>query len=192
MTSGICHGAETSESIVNAMLSRLGRGNAVEDKFASDRPLTRTRVPLPKIKKKFTQRDRDLFLRNSFTVIKQFFGSGLEELKDRDPEVDIDLAEVTKFKFNSTIYLKGEVAARCKIWIGGMSASDSIAYLEGQSRMDSDNSFNDMLSVADDEQALGLKPSGMWFEATKYTRDELLTAEEAAEYLWLRFTKAME
>jgi hypothetical protein len=98
---------------------------------------------------------------------------------------------VTQFKFLSTIYVNGEVATRCKIWIGGLSASDSIAYLEGRSHIDSDNSFNDILSVADDEQALGFKPSGMWFEDTQYTRDQLLTAEQAAEYLWRRFTKAL-
>jgi hypothetical protein len=180
-------------AIVNAMLSRLGsREKSAAGKSGSNRTATDIRFPLPKIKKKFTQRDRDLFLRNSFTVIKQFFESGLEELKKRNPEVDIDLAEVTKFKFISTIYVNGEIAARCKIWIGGMSASDSITYLEGQSHIDSDNSFNDMLSVADDEQALGFKPSGMWFGATQYTRDQLLTAEQAAEYLWRRFTKALE
>src|SRR6266542_4013361 len=177
------------KAVVNAMLSRLGRGKPAGDKPVSSPTATGIRIPVPKIKKKFTQRDRDLFLRNSFTVIKQFFDSGLEELKKRHPEVDIDLAEVTKFKFVSTIYVNGEVATRCKIWIGGLSASNSIAYLEGQSHIDSDNSFNDILSVADDERALGFNPSGMWFEDTQYTRDQLLTAEQAAEYLWRRFTK---
>jgi hypothetical protein len=181
------------KAIVNAMLSRLGdRGKSAGDKPESNPTATGIRIPLPNIKKKFTQRDRDLFLRNSFTVVKQFFDSGLEELKKRNSEVDIDLAEVTKFKFVSTIYVNGEVATRCKIWIGGLSASDSIAYLEGRSQIDSDNSFNDMLSVAADEQALGFKPSGMWFGAIQYTRDQLLTAEQAAEYLWRRFTKALE
>ncbi len=180
------------KAIVSAMISRLGdRGKSAGDKPESNPTATGIRVPLPKIKKKFTQRDRDLFLRNSFTVVKQFFDSGLEELKKRNSEVDIDLAEVTKFKFVSTIYVNGEVATGCKIWIGGLSASDSIAYLEGRSQIDSDNSFNDMLSVAADEQALGFKPSGMWFGATQYTRDQLLTAEHAAEYLWRRFTKAL-
>jgi hypothetical protein len=49
-----------------------------------------------------------------------------------------------------------------------------------------------MLSVADDEQALGLKPSGMWIRSTQYTQDQLLTAEQAAEYLWLRFTERLK
>ena len=157
-------------AILNAMLSRLGdRGKSAGSESGSSPTATDIRIPLPKIKKKFTQRDRDLFLRNSFTVVKQFFERGLEALKKHNPEVDIDLAEVTQFKFLSTIYVNGEVATRCKIWIGGLSASNSIAYLEGQSHIDSDNSFNDMLSVANDEQALGFKPSGTWSGASQYT-----------------------
>lgn len=180
-------------AIVDAMLSRFGpRRKTAGGKRASSQTGTGIRIPLPKIKKKFSQRDRDLFLRNAFTVIKQFFKSGLDELERQNAEVDTDLAEVTNFKFLSTIYVNGEVSARCKIWIGGMSSSDSIAYHEGESPIDSDNSFHDMLSVADDEQALGFKPSGMSFRAAQYTQDQLLTAEQAAEYLWRRFTEALE
>jgi hypothetical protein len=66
------------KAIVNAMLSRLGdRGKSAGGKSASSATATRIHIPLPKIKKKFTQRDRDLFLRNSFTVVKQFFERGL-------------------------------------------------------------------------------------------------------------------
>jgi TIR domain len=180
-------------AIVDAILSRLGRGGtSAKNKRASSQDGIGVRIPLPKLKKKFTQRDRDLFLRNAFTVVKQFFKEGLEELERQNEELDTDLAEVTNFKFLSTIYLKGEVAARCKIWVGGPSSSDAIAYYEGRSYTDSDSSYHDMLSVADDEQALGFKPSGMWFRAPEYQRDQLLTAEQAAEYLWQRFTERLE
>ena len=47
-------------------------------------------------------------------------------------EVETDFAEVHNFKFISTIYLNGEVSNKCKIWIGGLSSSDSIAYQAGQ------------------------------------------------------------
>jgi hypothetical protein len=49
-----------------------------------------------------------------------------------------------------------------------------------------------MLSISDDKQALGFKPSGMWFRGVEYTKDQLLTAEQAAEYLWRRFTERLE
>jgi hypothetical protein len=182
-----------AHAIVDAILSRLGRGGtSAKNKPASSQGGPSVRIPLPKIRKKFTQRDRDLFLRNAFTVVKQFFKEGLEQLERQNEELDTDLAEVTNFKFLSTIYLNGEVAACCKIWLGSPSSSAAIAYYEDKSYTDSDSSYHDMLYVADDEHALGFKPSGMWFRAPEYQRDELLTAEQAAEYLWRRFTERLE
>lgn len=176
-------------SIVNALLSRL----RPEDISASGQPKAAAptlglRVPLPKIKKQFSQRDKDLFLRNSFVVVKTYFQNALQELSHQYQEVETDFAEVHNFKFLSTIYVRGEVANKCKIWIGGLSSSDSIAYQAGQFAIESENSFNDMLSVADDKQSLGFRPSGIWFGSQQNDREQLLTAESVAEYLWRRFT----
>lgn len=149
------------------------------------------RIPIPKIAKKFTQRDKDLFLRNAFTVVKGYFQNALQELGRHYQEVETDFAEVHNFKFISTIYLNGEVSNKCKIWIGGLSSSDSIAYQAGQFNIESDNSFNDMLSVSNNEQSLGFKPSGMWFGHQQNRDNKLLTEEQAAEYLWQRFTDSL-
>ena len=181
------------KAIVSAMLSRLGdRGKSAGGKPVSSGTGSGGHIPLPKIKKKFTQRDRDLFLRNAFTVVKQYFGDALSKLERANDQVETDFSEVTNFKFVSTIYVDGDVAARCKIWLGGPSSSDAIAYYEGESYNDNDSSFHDMLSVADDEQALGFKPSGMWLRGAEYTKDQLLTAEQVAEYLWRRFTERLK
>ena len=181
------------KAIVNAVLSRLGdRGKSAGSNPASSKTGTSVRVPLPKIRKKFTQRDRDLFLRNAFTVVKQYFAKALSELERANDQVETDFSEVTNFKFISTIYVDGDVAARWKIWLGGPSSSDAIAYYEGESHNDTDSSFHDILSVGDDEQALGFKPSGMWFRGADYTKDQLLTAEQAAEYLWWRFSERLK
>jgi len=48
-----------------------------------------------------------------------------------------------------------------------------------------------MLSVDDDKESLGFRPSGMWFGSQQYDHDKLLSAEHAAEYLWLRFTDSL-
>ena len=182
-----------TRAIVNAMLARLGdRGKSAGSNAASGGTGTGVRIPLPKIRKKVTQRDRDLFLRNAFTVVKQYFAKALSELERANNQVETDFSEVTNFKFVSTIYVDGEVAARCKIWLGGPSSSDAIAYYEGESHNDTDSSFHDMISVADDEQALSFKPSGMWLRGADYTKEQLLTAEQVAEYLWQRFTERLK
>lgn len=176
--------------IVKAMLSRIGNQHGQH----GTTPVFDTvgtidlKIPLPNIKKKFSQRDRDLFLRNAFTVIKQYFRNALAELDRQYQEVENDFTEVHNFKFLCTIYVRGEVANRCKIWIGGLSSSDSIAYYEGQVSIDSDNSINDMLSVGDNEQVVGFKPSSFGFGRQEYSGKDILTAEQAAEYFWRRLT----
>lgn len=176
-------------NIVNALLSRLRpEGISVSGQPKAASPALGLRVPLPKIKKQFSQRDKDLFLRNSFAVVKGYFQNALQELSRQYQEVETDFAEVHNLKFLATIYVRGEVANKCKIWIGGLSSSDSITYQAGQFAIEGDNSFNDMLSVADDKQSLGFRPSGMWYGSQQNDREQLLTAERAAEYLWRRFT----
>jgi len=177
-------------NIVNALRARLRpEGNSVLGQHrAKEAPTLGLRVPLPKIKKQFSQRDKDLFLRNSFVVVRDYFQSALQELNRQYQEVETDFAEIHNFKFVATIYVRGEVANKCKIWLGGLSSSDSIAYYAGQFAIEGDNSFNDMLSVADDKQSLGFRPSGMWYGSQQNNSEQLLTAEGSAEYLWRRFT----
>lgn len=174
-------------SIVKALQSRL---RPEDDSTAgkTKAPMLGLRVPLPKIKKQFSQRDKDLFLQNAFIIVKHYFQNALEELKRQYQEVETDVTEIHNLKFIATIYLRGEIANKCKIWIGGYSSLDSIAYHSGQFAIEGDNSFNDMLTVADDRQALGFKPSGMRLSGNQNDRERLLTAEGAAEYLWRRFT----
>ena len=180
-------------SIVDSMLSRLGRDRAAgsHSSAPSIRPESDPRIPLPQINRRFAQRDKDLFLRTAFGAVKQYFRDALTALDRREPDVDTDFVEVHAFKFGSTIYVHGEVASRCKIWLGGLTTSDAIAYHAGQFDIDSDNSFNDLLSVSDNGQRLGFGPSGMWFGGPKYSRDELLSADQVAEYLWTRFTERL-
>jgi hypothetical protein len=176
-------------NIVNAMLSRLRPEETSSSSQAKPATTLGLRVPLPKIKKQFSQRDKDLFLRNSFVVVKDYFQRALQELTRQYQEVETDFMEVHNLKFVATIYVRGEVANKCKIWIGGLSSSDSIAYHAGQFAIEGDNSFSDMLSVADDRQSLGFKPSGRWLRGGQDERGQLLTAEGAGEYLWRRFTE---
>jgi hypothetical protein len=180
-------------NIVDAMLVRLGRKTEY-DESGRDRinPPVGIRIPLPKIRKQFTQRDKDIFLKDAFIEIKQYFRRALLELEKNYHEVDTDFSEVHNFKFVSTIYIKGEAANRCKIWLGGgMTSSDSIAYQSGQFSIESDNSYNDILSVEDDEKSLGLRPMMSAFHSQRYPEKSLLNIQEAAEYLWRGFTDTL-
>lgn len=177
------------QGIVDAMLARLGReANAISDNEQS----LGFRIPLPKITKQVTQRDKDIFLRNSFRTIKNYFEEGLKELNTQYEEIETDFLEIHNFKFIATIYLRGEVAKRCKIWIGGFMSSDSIAYQTGKFNIESDNSYNDMLSIVDDKHSLGFQPSGLLSIGQQFLENNILNSEQAAEYLWRSFTHNLD
>ena len=142
-----------------------------------------------RIKKEFTDLEKDRFLAEAFEYIAKFFEGSLSELKARNPEVDTDFRRIDANHFAAVIYVNGIVANHCRIWIGGRDSFPSgIAYSVGDSG--DDNSFNESLSVEDDGHSLFLKPLGMAFRM--YDREEQMTHEGAAEYFWAMFIKPLQ
>jgi hypothetical protein len=146
-------------------------------------------IPLPDVKKKFTQRDKDVFLKLSFEKIRSYFQKGLSNLQAKHNDIETDFTQMHKFKFICTVYLGGDVSNRCKIWIGGPVSSDQISYQQGDIGFNNDTSYHDWLSVIDEGSELGLKTSGIFLGHPKIEKDGTLSPERAAEYLWLRFTE---
>lgn len=184
---------DNHQKIVCALKSRLKSGGDVGT-FDQSRDISVSNniaIPMPEIKKQFTQRDRDLFLRDAFGKVKKYFSDGLNEIEKRQQDVEADFLEVDNLRFVATIYVRGEIACRCKIWMGGLHSLDSILYQSGQCSIDNDNSFNDMLSVSDDGRSLGLSPSGMWLGESYETEANSFNGAKAAEYLWRKFTDDM-
>ncbi|MBT4483962.1 MAG: toll/interleukin-1 receptor domain-containing protein [Candidatus Latescibacteria bacterium] len=176
--------------IVKALLSRLGRKNSIV-KLKSEKTTNLNndiKIHIPKIKKKFTQRDKDMFLRESYNFIKQYFQYALAEFEKSYDEVQTEFEEINKLKFISTIYIQGEISNQCKIWVGGFGANNSILYMDGRIGIDDDNSYNDFLSIAESNQGLGFEISKLWIGSGKYSDTDFINQEQAAEYLWLRFT----
>jgi len=177
--------------IIGSLKARLSPGTcSTQDE--SRRPEERSsRIPLPKIKKKFTQRDKDLFLKKSFDAIRSYFKKALSNLEAEYPEVETDLTEIHSFKFTTTIYIHGEVKTKCKIWLGGPFSADSIAYASGHVDIDSDSSCNGWLTVSDNGRSLGFAASNMPFQSTYSEKNKILTPEQAAKCLWQWFTEIL-
>jgi hypothetical protein len=170
--------------VVEALTDRLSTASQPNNGTQASKGRDETvSVPLPRIKKRFTQRDKDLFIKDAFAEIRKYFKAGLAQLKEQQPEVETDLTETHNFKFTATIYLQGEIASRCTIWLGGPISSNSIAFRQGDSGIESDNSYNDWLSVTEQEGQLKLEAAmGAWTS----TDGNIFTVEGAAEYLWRR------
>ena len=177
------------EEVIKALKHRLSLGKSSsrkKSKLTSEKSFD---IPMPPIKKKFTQRDKDLFLKTSFGIIKAYFREALARLEKQYSEVETDLTDIHRFKFICTIYVQGEVKSKCKIWIGGPMSSDTIAYKSGQFDLDSDNSCNGWLCITNDGSQLGFDTSSLWMTMSSGKESKLLVPEKAAECLWRRFTE---
>ncbi len=137
-----------------------------------------------RIKKTFSDHDRDEFLDNAFDYIAKFFESSLIELQKRNAGVTYRFKKVDSQTFNSTIYVNGEVKSECTIFYGGniYRQSKSINFAYGITI--SKNSLNESLSVAEDGFQLYLNRIG--FSMIR-TGEEKLTYEGAAESYWDMF-----
>jgi len=176
------------QKVVDAVIDRLQKTQKKEKSNYSSSP-GGLKISLPKMKRAFTQREKDQFLKNAFFTIKEYFKAALLELEASYKWIETDFSEIHNFKFVSKIYVNGEAKSQCKIWSGGISSSNSIAYHSGQVDINNDSSMNDWLSVDDNGHELGLKPSGLGFSKPSKFRKDLLNKEESAEYLWIRFTE---
>lgn len=129
----------------------------------------------------FTDLDRDRALREGFDYLARFFENSLDELKQRNPGLEVNFHRRDADAFESTAYRDGRQASHCGIWRGrrGNGPGD-ICY---SSSGISENSFNESMSIADNGQLIGFRPLMGGF-GTGRRQDQLLTNEGMAEHLW--------
>lgn len=72
-----------------------------------------------RIRKTFTERDRDTFLDNAFEFMARFFENSLAELEARNPGIETTFKRIDATRFTVAIYREGNNLARCKIHLGG-------------------------------------------------------------------------
>jgi hypothetical protein len=180
-----------AQKIIDALNVRLGRTNKIFKDDNSVMVESNYDIPIPEIPREFSQLDKDRFTKNTFDVIKKYFNEALDKLKEQYSNLDSELVEISNFKFVCSIYQNGDLLNKCKIWIGGPLSEDTIAYCEGSVGYENDSSFNDWLAVKDDGFKLGLEASGFAMEISSDKENKLLSSEDAAKYLWVRFTNRL-
>lgn len=145
-----------------------------------------------RLKREFTDRERDKFLTDAFEYMANFFEGSLNELKKRNIDIDTDFRRVDANRFTATIYHKGNEASRCNIWFGDGStflSGSGILYSSGDF---SNNSYNESINVENDEYLMYLKPMGMQFHLQGQDQDQKLTFEGGAEYYWSLFIEHLQ
>lgn len=148
---------------------------------------------IPKIRSAITDLDRRRFIQKAFATIQQRFQALLTELTQQNPGVEFDFVPLDTTKFTAEIFVSGKSRARCKIWIGGFTGSNEIAYAEGNTSLQL-NSLNEALSLTDRTGELALHAMMRMFggRPDNDLDPENLSADDAADYLWQRFSSDLE
>ncbi len=142
-----------------------------------------------RIKKRFSDRDKDQLLKEAFEYIANFFEGSLEELKKRNPETDTDFTRIDALRFSAAAYMHGAATSTCRVWLGGRgSFPNGIAIALGPSM--NEGSYNGSLSVDDDGYSLFLRPLGMPFHTAPESQQ--LSHQGAAEYYWSLFIEPLQ
>lgn len=141
-----------------------------------------------RIRRRFTDRDRDQAQREGYQAVAGYFEKSLAELKARNPDIDTHFERPTTQAFEASIYVEGKRECHCGVWFGTNSImSGDIGFSFGGV---TPNSFNETISLADDGYTMGFRPLGMAFYGTR--SEALLTPEGAAEYLWSIFIRPLQ
>lgn len=140
-----------------------------------------------RIKKQFTDHEKDRFLDDAFEYIANYFEGSLKELETRNPEIGTRFKRVDSSQFTAAIYVSGSLASSCRIWMDGQGTFGGIAY--SASERSYGNSINESLTVDDDSYSLFLKPLFLLMHSHA---DKQLTYEGGAEYLWSHLMRPLQ
>ncbi|WP_447603046.1 toll/interleukin-1 receptor domain-containing protein [Nitrospira sp. Nam80] len=134
-----------------------------------------------RIKRMFTDRDKDLFLSETFEYVSNYFEGSLNELKARNPEIETSFKREGS-RFKATVYRHGVKQSFCRIWLSDRNSfGQGIAY----SSDESGTSCNEMLSIENDGYTMTLEPS------MRSHRHEM-SPEGGAEHLWSMFIERLQ
>lgn len=181
---------------IRLLIQELSRspGNSIEQGLFQGAPSTSATRSAPadvirssnlRLRKTFTDFDKDQFAHDSFDYMRRFFENSLIELEARNPGIQGTLRRVSDVRFTASIYREGKVAAECAIAIGESFDRNSITY-SGQI---SSNGYNEALSIEVDDQAIYFKTlMGAHYSG----RANKLSQEGAAEFFWAQLLERLQ
>lgn len=140
-----------------------------------------------RLKKTFTEADRDRFLHESFDFLAEFFETSLTELAERNDGIEVNYRRIDSDRFTAVVYKNGKAIGRCKISFGG-AFGRGISFSHNDQA--SDGSMNESLSVEADDGGLFLKALGLASYGS--VEDRKLSQEAAAEYYWSLFIEPLQ
>lgn len=139
-----------------------------------------------RLKKEFSEQDRDEFILATFDFICRFFEGSVAATCERNSVVSGRVERIDTQRMSAVLYRNGKTVAGCSIRIGGMGLGNGISFSYGISA--ASNSCNEMLHVETTDQGMYFK-SLMGMQWNNNTRDKHLSQEGAAELFWDLFIR---
>ncbi|MGA7493623.1 MAG: TIR domain-containing protein [Syntrophobacteraceae bacterium] len=169
------------EKVVNAFLEKIGRKSPTRETAPSFKAET-PKPHVPKLKRSFTDKEKNTFLRDSFSEIIDLLEQFLIDTKNEHAHFDYDTERVTTRKAVFTLYSNEKQITQFKIWLASSFGSNEISFRYGDRIDIDDNSTNESIHLEEHEGELKLKPLGVRMFGME--RDKLMSPREVAEYLW--------
>jgi hypothetical protein len=168
----------------SSVSSRLSESSATTQNFTA--PVRSSNL---RIRKQFSDLDRDTFRHEGFDFIAKFFEASLLEIANRNPGLAQRFQRVDANHFTASLYQNGEKVCRGSASVGGgHMGTDSIQY--SMTDMPRDGGMNEAVYVKNDDQALYFEPLGM---QSYGNRDkQKLTPQGAAEFFWDLFIRPLQ
>lgn len=166
----------------------LGHLTAV-DAGSTHRSEERPRSSNLRLKKEYTDYDRDKFLHDSFEYMSKFFDASLDELAARNQGIQVRFQRLDAQRFSAVAYREGKSVAECSVRVGGLggrSPSLSFSYDANASA----NTSNEFMSVESDTQCMFFTPMGM--QSRGGQQNSGLSEQGAAEYFWGLFIDRLQ
>lgn len=149
--------------------------------------VSRPRSSNLRLRKQFSEADKDSFLDSAFEFMTSYFEGSLSELEARNTDITTSFRRIDQNRFTARVYQSGTSVARCSVTLGGMLGSRITYSSSDQIR---DNSFNESLSVENDDQSLFLTAMAIGVFASQVGSH--LTPEGAAEYYWSMLVQPLQ
>ncbi|WP_263351051.1 hypothetical protein [Acidicapsa acidisoli] len=140
-----------------------------------------------RIKKQFTDLDKDRFLHDGFEYVAKYFENSLKELVERNPDIDQTFRRIDATQFTAALYRAGDKVCAGSAFIGGTMMSNSIAYVMTDEPRH--GGMNESVSVKADDQSLYFEALGM---QSYGGRKDNLSFEGAAELFWEIFIRPIQ
>lgn len=177
--------AQAIRAVANQQQGKRG-GNSRQGPLpverTSGRVATERRSSNLRIKKDFTDQDRDTFLEDSYEYVANFFEGSLAELQARNPGITGKFRRVTANHFTAEIYRHGKSISACGIRLAAFFSKKQIVFSHDPNAT---NSMNEAVDVDDDGHTLFLKATGFsHMIGGRENGKEQLTQQGAAELLW--------